>query len=238
MSRKEIRLEFLRRDLQKKEAERAKLDKECGKIRDEVRELQNELLEEKITKTLYLSRMTKTKKIILLGYQGVEKTTFYQKLVKNYASKQVPAAKISSGVNYTEYLIQFKSNYYFLIDVPTFIPRPQTEIEKAIQKHIEELLKETEQKEYQISLFQRLGQNYLYPFSAPNIANLEKVMEKIISFVPSPELPHAEKDNKIKLTIFGPPNSGKSTLLNYLLKKNRSLVSPVAGTTQEPVKDY
>ena len=73
----------MRRDLQKKEAERAKvwesfwwilwiflpvigwiimiiivfskiskkskLDKECGKIRDEVRELQNELLEEKIS---------------------------------------------------------------------------------------------------------------------------------------------------------------------------------------------
>lgn len=83
MNRKEIRLEFLRRDLQKKEAEKvkvwesfwwilwiflpvigwiimiiivfskiskkSKLDKECGKIRDEVRELQNELLEEKIS---------------------------------------------------------------------------------------------------------------------------------------------------------------------------------------------
>lgn len=223
--------------------------------------------------------MSKTKKIILLGHQGAGKTAFYQKLIKNYASKQAPTAKIDSGINYTEHLIQFKSNYYFLIDAPAFIPRPQTEIKKAIQKHIKELLEESdlilwiidasqgidlateklnkylrqflnpkilvlnkldlvEQKEYQISLFRRLGQNYLYPFSAPNTTNLEKIIEKIISLIPSPELPQAEKDNKINLTIFGPPNSGKSTLLNYLLKKNRSLVSPVAGTTQEPVKDY
>ena len=37
-----------------------------------------------------------------------------------------------------------------------------------------------EQKEYQISLFQRLGQTQIYPFSAQNTANLEKMMEKII----------------------------------------------------------
>ncbi|CAJ0747490.1 23548_t:CDS:2 [Entrophospora sp. SA101] len=61
MSRKEIRLEFLRRDLQKKEAERAKLDKECGKIRDEVRELQNELLEEKIKEKIMTGHISTTK---------------------------------------------------------------------------------------------------------------------------------------------------------------------------------
>ncbi len=38
-----------------------------------------------------------------------------------------------------------------------------------------------------------------------------------------------------KLTIFGPPNSGKSTLLNSLLGKKRSIVSPLAGTTRESV---
>jgi len=82
MNRKEIRLEFLRRDLQKKEVEasevwrsfwwilwifipilgwmiiliiifgkiskKSRLDRECRKLRDEIRELQNELLEEKI----------------------------------------------------------------------------------------------------------------------------------------------------------------------------------------------
>lgn len=37
------------------------------------------------------------------------------------------------------------------------------------------------------------------------------------------------------LLVFGPPNSGKSTLMNYLLQENRSLATSIAGTTQEPV---
>jgi len=94
-----------------------------------------------------------------------------------------------------------------------------------------------EQKEYQISLFQKLGQNHLYSFSASEPID-EKLMEKLISLVPNPTLPESTEENKTKLVIFGPPNSGKSTLLNYLLQKNRSLVSPTAGTTQEPVKDH
>jgi len=54
-------------------------------------------------------------------------------------------------------------------------------------------------------------------------------------------LPHTsgenidQKENRLKLLIFGPPNSGKSTLMNYLLKEKRSLATPIAGTTQEPV---
>lgn len=38
-----------------------------------------------------------------------------------------------------------------------------------------------------------------------------------------------------KLTIFGPPNSGKSTLLNSLVQEERSVVSAIAGTTKEDV---
>jgi GTPase len=46
-----------------------------------------------------------------------------------------------------------------------------------------------------------------------------------------------EKKNDIlvKLTIFGPPNSGKSTLLNALIQEERSVVSQIAGTTKEDV---
>lgn len=86
--------------------------------------------------------MSKAKKIILLGYQGTGKTTFYRKLIRDYAFKQAPATKTSPLVNYAECLIHFKNNYYFLIDTPSFLLSPRAEIKQAIQKQTEELLKE------------------------------------------------------------------------------------------------
>ena len=41
--------------------------------------------------------------------------------------------------------------------------------------------------------------------------------------------------NRLHIGIFGKRNSGKSTLMNTLLQQNLSTVSPVAGTTTDPV---
>ncbi len=55
-------------------------------------------------------------------------------------------------------------------------------------------------------------------------------------------LKESYKDGKVayeglKVAIIGPPNSGKSTLLNFLLKKNRALVSDVPGTTRDYIEE-
>jgi GTP-binding protein len=54
----------------------------------------------------------------------------------------------------------------------------------------------------------------------------------------------SEEDKKISVAIVGRPNTGKSSLLNALLKEERAVVSKIAGTTIDPVdetlmyKDY
>ena len=57
-------------------------------------------------------------------------------------------------------------------------------------------------------------------------------------------LEHYEKDikndiddNNIKVGIIGRVNVGKSSLLNALVKKPRSIVSPISGTTIDPVNE-
>ncbi|NOZ89785.1 MAG: ribosome biogenesis GTPase Der, partial [Epsilonproteobacteria bacterium] len=53
-----------------------------------------------------------------------------------------------------------------------------------------------------------------------------------------------QEDKDIKVAIIGRVNTGKSSLLNALLKEERAVVSPVAGTTIDPIdesieyKDY
>jgi len=46
-----------------------------------------------------------------------------------------------------------------------------------------------------------------------------------------------ELDNQIKVAIIGRVNTGKSSLLNALLGKERSVVSDVAGTTIDPIDE-
>ena len=46
-----------------------------------------------------------------------------------------------------------------------------------------------------------------------------------------------DKDLKLSISIIGKPNSGKSTLFNSLLKKERSIVSDIPGTTRDSLTE-
>jgi GTP-binding protein len=46
----------------------------------------------------------------------------------------------------------------------------------------------------------------------------------------------AEPEPALRLAILGKPNTGKSTLLNRLLREQKSLVTDVPGTTRDPVR--
>ena len=46
-----------------------------------------------------------------------------------------------------------------------------------------------------------------------------------------------QEDNELKVAIIGRVNTGKSSLLNALLGEERAVVSPVAGTTIDPIDD-
>ncbi|HLP16285.1 MAG TPA: ribosome biogenesis GTPase Der [Bacteroidota bacterium] len=45
----------------------------------------------------------------------------------------------------------------------------------------------------------------------------------------------AEDDSRLKLAVIGKPNVGKSSLVNALIGKPRSIVTPIAGTTRDPI---
>ncbi len=44
-------------------------------------------------------------------------------------------------------------------------------------------------------------------------------------------------NNKIKISIIGKPNVGKSSLMNFLTKKNTSIVTNIPGTTRDIIKE-
>jgi len=65
---------------------------------------------------------------------------------------------------------------------------------------------------------------------------IEKVLTVIRELHQSFSLGNALK-NGIPVALVGPPNAGKSTLLNALLNEDRAIVSDIAGTTRDTIED-
>ncbi len=86
--------------------------------------------------------------------------------------------------------------------------------------------------------FHSLGFEHLFPISAEHRLGFEDLLDHITRDFPveesEPELTGAKL---IKVAILGRPNVGKSTLLNTLTGSERSIVSPVAGTTRDAVDE-
>lgn len=86
--------------------------------------------------------------------------------------------------------------------------------------------------------FYSLGIGNIYPISAEHRLGLEELLNHVSeSFPDEEEAEPAEKGRRIKVAIIGRPNVGKSTLLNSLVGTDRSIVSPIAGTTRDAVDE-
>jgi GTPase len=85
--------------------------------------------------------------------------------------------------------------------------------------------------------FHSLGFRDLYPISSEHRIGFDELLEHVTAAFPVvEEVVAAEPETRaIKVAIIGRPNVGKSTLLNALVGEERSIVSPVAGTTRDAV---
>jgi GTP-binding protein len=86
--------------------------------------------------------------------------------------------------------------------------------------------------------FHSLGFEHLFPISAEHRLGFEDLLDHITRDFPVEESePEPTGAARIKVAILGRPNVGKSTLLNTLTGSERSIVSPVAGTTRDAVDE-
>lgn len=81
-----------------------------------------------------------------------------------------------------------------------------------------------------------LGFENVIPISAVHKRGLYELLDAVVDVLPSDENDDDDSDSdEIKIIIAGKPNVGKSSMLNKILGSERSLVSPIAGTTRDPV---
>lgn len=81
--------------------------------------------------------------------------------------------------------------------------------------------------------FYELGIEKMIPVSAEHGLHIAELLEEILQFFPVAE--EQTKEKQTKVAIIGRVNVGKSTLLNAILKEDRSIVSDLVGTTRDAI---
>lgn len=104
---------------------------------------------------------------------------------------------------------------------PTFLLINKCDVKKT-QEHIEE--------------FQRLGFKQTLQISAQHSIGTGDLLNMVIDQLP-PDTILSEEQPKFRVALLGKPNVGKSSLMNILMKQERSLVYDAPGTTREAISD-
>jgi GTPase len=85
----------------------------------------------------------------------------------------------------------------------------------------------------QAAFFWELGLGEPYPVSSIHGSGTGELLDEVITLLPA--VTEVEEPDEIKVAIIGRPNVGKSSLLNAFVGEERSIVSPISGTTRDAI---
>ncbi len=80
--------------------------------------------------------------------------------------------------------------------------------------------------------FYELGLGEPLPVSSEHSRGIGDVLDRAVEFFPKGE---SAEDSSLKIAVVGKPNAGKSSLVNRTLGAERTIVTPIAGTTRDAV---
>jgi len=90
--------------------------------------------------------------------------------------------------------------------------------------------KKTEENIYD---FYELGFDTYIPVSGEHGVGFFELLDEVVKNFPKNDV--EQDDNRLKFSVIGRPNVGKSSLINALLNEERVIVSNVAGTTRDAI---
>ncbi len=84
--------------------------------------------------------------------------------------------------------------------------------------------------------FYSLGIGNIFPISSSQGLGIGDLLDEIVSnFSPYNDAQNADDESPLSIALVGKPNVGKSSLSNYILGEERSIVSNIPGTTRDAI---
>lgn len=89
-------------------------------------------------------------------------------------------------------------------------------------------------QEKNVAEFYSLGFEKIFPISAQHGRGVGDLLDEVVKYLKEERVETVEEG--IKVAFIGRPNVGKSSLINAILKDERVIVSPIAGTTRDAIE--
>ncbi|MBS1641368.1 MAG: ribosome biogenesis GTPase Der [Bacteroidetes bacterium] len=132
----------------------------------------------------------------------------------------------------------------FMVDVATGITdldESMADLLRRSSKPVYLVVNKVDNGERQLEAteFYALGFETIYPVSSISGSGTGELLDAIAENITEEDLAIIEDENKLpKFAIIGQPNVGKSSLLNALIGKERTIVSDIAGTTRDTIHTH
>ena len=131
----------------------------------------------------------------------------------------------------------------FVVDTTTGLTADDMELANALRRSPKPLIvlankvDNGDMENRNVAEVYALGFPHVYPVSALGGRGIAEALDVIVSRFPPALESEGEQpdDDRIKIAIIGRPNVGKSSLLNAILGEERTIVSPIAGTTRDSI---